>query len=36
MTAIGKNVPDRNIIGNWTALVIPFAASSVFASEAMT
>ena len=36
MIAIGKNVPDRNIIGNWTALVIPFAASSVFASVAMT
>ena len=29
MAAIGKNVPDRNIIGNWITLVMPFAESSV-------
>jgi hypothetical protein len=27
IASIGKNVPDRNISGNWTALVIPFAES---------
>ena len=36
MNAMGKKMPDRNIIGNWTTLVMPFAASSVRANEAMT
>ena len=28
-------MPDRNIIGNWTTLVMPLAASSVLANDAM-
>jgi hypothetical protein len=36
MTSIGKKIPDRNIIGNWIAPVIPVAASSVRANEAIT
>ena len=36
MNAMGKKIPDRNIIGNWTTLVSPLAASSVRANEAMT
>ena len=36
MSSMRKKAPDRNIIGNWIMLVIPFAASSVFANEAMT
>jgi len=34
--SIGKNVPDRNISGNWITLVMPLALSSVLANEAMT
>jgi hypothetical protein len=34
--SIAKNVPDRNIIGNWITEVIPFAESSVLANDAMT
>ena len=29
-------MPDRNISGNWTTLVMPLAASSVRANEAIT
>ena len=36
MAWIGKKVPDRNIIGNWTTEVIPFAESSVDANDAIT
>ena len=36
IASIGKNVPDRNIIGNWTTLIMPLAESSVFANDAIT
>ena len=36
MNAMGKKMPDRNMSGNCTTLVSPFAASSVRANEAMT
>ena len=29
-------MPDRNMSGNWTMLVIPLAASSLRANEAIT